>query len=59
MRMQQLNVQLRRNEPEQNWSVEINGKSYDFISIESAKALVNRAVANIEESMTDATRRPQ
>jgi hypothetical protein len=59
MRTQQLNVKLTRNEREQNWSVEINGKSYDFISIESVKALVNRAVSSVEESMTDSMRPPQ
>jgi hypothetical protein len=54
MRIQQLTVKLTRNERERNWSVEINGKSYNFLSIEQVKALVNRAVASAEESMTDA-----
>jgi hypothetical protein len=56
--MQQLNVTLTRNEEQQNWSVEINGKSYHFLSIEEVMALVNSAVASVEESMT-AMRRPQ
>jgi hypothetical protein len=50
MRVHQLNLKLTRNEREQNWSVEINGKSYDFISIESVKALVKSALASAEES---------
>jgi hypothetical protein len=53
--MQQFNVKLRRNQQEQNWSVEINGKSYEFISIEEVDALVKRALINAQESLTDAT----
>jgi hypothetical protein len=53
--MQQLNVKLRRNQHEQNWSVEINGKSYEFISIEEVDELVKRALINAQESLTDAT----
>ena len=50
--MQQLNVKLRRNHQEQNWSVEINGKSYEFISIEEVDELVKRALINAQESLT-------
>jgi hypothetical protein len=57
--MRQLNVKLMRNEKEESWSVEIDGKSYKFVTIEEVKALVNRALASVEESMTDAMRRPQ
>lgn len=53
--MQQLNVKLRRNHQEQNWSVEINGKSYEFISIEEVDELVKQALINAQESLTDAT----
>jgi hypothetical protein len=53
--MQQINVKLRRNETEQNWSVEINGKSYQDISMETVRELVKRALSNAEESMADAT----
>ncbi len=53
--MQQLNVKLRRNHQEQNWSVEINGKSYEFVSIEEVDELVKRALINAQESLTDAT----
>jgi hypothetical protein len=49
--MRQLNVKLWRNEREQNWSVEISGKSYKFISFESVDELVMRALANAQESM--------
>lgn len=55
--MQQLNVKLRRNQQEQNWSVEINGRSHDFISIEEVDELVKRALINAQESLTDATSR--
>jgi hypothetical protein len=55
--MQQLNVKLRRNHQEENWSVEINGKSYEFISIEEVDELVKRALINAQESLTDATTR--
>jgi hypothetical protein len=55
--MQQLNVRLRRNRQEENWSVEINGKSYEFISIEEVDELVKRALTNAQESLTDATTR--
>jgi hypothetical protein len=55
--MQQLNVKLRRNEKEQNWSVEVNGKSYEFISIEEVDELVKRALVNAQESLTDTTTR--
>jgi guanylate kinase len=48
-----------RNGKEQSWSVEIDGKSYNFVTIEEVKALVNRALASVEKSMTDAMRRPQ
>jgi hypothetical protein len=50
-----LNVKLRRNHQEQNWSVEINGKSYEFISIEEVDELVKHALINAQESLTDAT----
>jgi hypothetical protein len=50
--MQQLNVKLRRNEKEQNWSIEINGKSNEFISIEEVDELVKRALINAQESLT-------
>jgi hypothetical protein len=53
--VQQLNVKLRRNHQEQNWSVEINGKSYEFISIEEVDELVKQALINAQESLTDAT----
>jgi hypothetical protein len=55
--MQQLNVKLRRNHQEQNWSVEINGKSYEFISIEEVDELVKRAVTDAQQSLKDATNR--
>jgi len=51
--MQQLNVKLRRNHQEQNWSVEINGRSYEFVSIEEVDELVKRALINAQESLTD------
>jgi hypothetical protein len=57
--MRQLNVKLMRNEKEESWSVEIDGKSYKFVTIEEVMALVNRTLASIEESMTGAMRRPQ
>jgi hypothetical protein len=49
--MRQLNVKLWRNARKQNWSVEISGKSYKFISMESVEELVKRALANAQESM--------
>ena len=55
--MQQLNVKLRRNHQEQNWSVEIEDKCYEFISIEEVDELVKRALINVQESLTDATTR--
>jgi hypothetical protein len=48
-----------RNEKEQSWYVEIDGKSYNFVTIEEVKALVSRALVSVEESMTDPMRRPQ
>jgi hypothetical protein len=50
--MRQLNVKLKRNEREQNWSVEIDGNFYDFISIESVKEFVKDALI---ESPLDGT----
>jgi hypothetical protein len=55
--MQQLNVKLRRNHQEENWSVEVNGKSYEFISIDEVDELVKRALTNAQESLTEATTR--
>ena len=55
--MQQLNVKLRRNQQEHNWSIEINGKSYEFVSIEEVDELVRRALIDAQESLTDATTR--
>lgn len=57
--MEQLKVKLKRNEREQNWSVEINGKSYDFISIESVKELVKDALIDAEESLLNGTQHMQ
>jgi hypothetical protein len=51
--MQHLNIQLWRNEQKHNWSVTINGETYEFIPMESVKELVLRAVALAEGSMTD------
>jgi hypothetical protein len=53
--MQHLDIRLSRNEREQNWSVTINGKSYEFISIEAVKELVLHAVAIAEGSVIDVT----
>jgi hypothetical protein len=50
--MQQLNVKIRLNHQEQNWSVQINDKSYEFISIEEVDELVKRALINAQESLT-------
>jgi hypothetical protein len=50
--MQQLNVKLRRNHQEENWSVEINDKSYEFISIEEVDELVKRALINAQGALT-------
>ena len=55
--MQQLNVRLWPNVQEENWSVEINGKSYEFISIEEVDELVKRALVNAQESLIDTTTR--
>jgi hypothetical protein len=49
--MPQLNVKLTYNEREQNWSVEISGKSYDFITIESVKKLLKDALIDSEKSL--------
>jgi hypothetical protein len=51
--MRHLDIQLWRNEQKQNWSVTINGETYEFISIEAVKELVLRAVALAEGSMAD------
>jgi hypothetical protein len=53
--MQHMDITLLRNEREQNWSVTINGKSYEFISIEVVRELVLRAVAIAEGAMVDGT----
>jgi hypothetical protein len=53
--MQQINVKLWRNEGEHRWSVEIDGKSYEHISMEAIKELVKRALLNAQESMTGET----
>ncbi len=55
--MQQLNVKLRRNHQEQNWSVEINGNSHEFISIEEVDELVKKALIDAQEFLTDAKTR--
>jgi hypothetical protein len=46
--MQHLDIKLWRNEHEQDWTVTINGKSYESIAIEAVKELVLRAVAIAE-----------
>ena len=55
--MQQLNVKLRHNHQEQNWSVEINGKSHELISIEEVDELVKRALITAQESLIDTATR--
>jgi hypothetical protein len=57
--MQDVSITLSRNEREQNWTVTINGKSYEFISIEAVKEHVSRAVAIAERAMTDRSSRRQ
>lgn len=57
--MRRLNVKLWRNDKEQNWSVDIDGESYKFISLESVKELVTRALADTQESMIKEATRPR
>jgi hypothetical protein len=54
--MQDVNIKLSRNEREQNWTVTVNGKSHEFISIQAVKEVVSRAVAIAEAAMVDPTR---
>ncbi len=51
--MLEISVRLWRNHQEQNWSVEINGKCYKAVSIESINELVKRALTEAEESMVE------
>jgi hypothetical protein len=57
--MQHTNIVFSLNEREQNRSVMINGKSYEFISIEAVKELVLSAVAIAEGAMVDGARHMQ
>jgi hypothetical protein len=58
--MQQFNIKLRRNEGEQVWTVEINGKTHESVHSEVAKELVKRALIEAEENLNkSATRRTQ
>jgi hypothetical protein len=57
--MQEINVKLWRNNREQDWSVEINGKRYESVPIELIEELVERALIVAEESLIKVlTRRP-
>jgi hypothetical protein len=57
--MQEINVKLWRNNREQDWSVEINGKRYESVPIELIEELVERALIVAEESIIEVvTRRP-
>jgi hypothetical protein len=56
----QFNIGLRRNEGEQAWTVEINGKTHESVDSEVAKELVKRALLEAEEYLNrSAIRRPK
>ncbi len=53
--MRELSFKIWRNQQNQNWSIEINGKSYEFISLDSVNQLVKDALIDAEESMVNKT----
>jgi DNA-binding protein YbaB len=55
--MQEFEVKLFRNHREGDWSVEINGKRYDSVSIEFVEDLVKRALNDAKQSLTEAAKR--
>ncbi len=57
--MRELSFRIWRNQQEQNWSIEINGKSYEFISLESVNRLVKDALIDAAESVADKTSHTQ
>jgi hypothetical protein len=58
--MQRLKIVLRRNEEEQALSLEINGKIYEPVDIETALELVKQTLIQAEEYLIKpATRYPQ
>jgi hypothetical protein len=54
--MQEINVKLWRNHQDHNWSVEINGKRYDSVSIELIEELVEHAQTAAEAVAIDPRR---
>jgi hypothetical protein len=56
----QFKIGLRRNEGEQAWTVEINGKTYESVDSEAAKELVKCALIEAEKYLNrSAIRRPE
>lgn len=51
--MQEINVKLWRNHQDQDWSVEINGKRYESVSIELIQELVEHAQTAAEPGAID------
>ena len=54
--MQEINVKLWRNHEDHNWSVEINGKRYESVSIELIQELVDHAQMAAEADTSDSRR---
>ncbi len=57
--MQEIILKLWRNDNEQDWSLEINGLPYEYVSAETLEDLAEAALSVAENSLTEAaTRQP-
>ena len=53
--MQEIVVRLWRNEPQKNWTVEINGERHEAVAIEWVHEHVYCALLDAEESLMKCT----
>jgi len=51
--MRQLIIQLWRNSAENNWSVQVNDKRYDFIALRCVEQFVAQGLTDAKKSLLE------
>jgi hypothetical protein len=56
--LENLKVQLWRNSVERNWSVQVNGKRYDCVTLPFVRQLVKQGLADAKKVLIEEGRKP-
>jgi hypothetical protein len=56
--LEKLKIQLWRNSAERNWSVQVNDKRYDSVTLIFVQQLVAQRLANAKKALIGEARRP-